>query len=275
MINFDQEKLTSDKPVLVFNYGLVCNVEHWKHQLEYFDKLGFPIVFHDYRFHFKSGSTGTIRDCRFDFMVQDIEELCDHLNLNSVVMLGHSMGVNICLEFAYQLPSRCQALVLISGTVLPPQGIMFETNYMEFISPILQTLLERFPTPFQMIWKTGYQNPLATYLTHKGGFNVEKTPVEFVKTYLQRIGELKPELFFQLLEEMRNHKIINVLEEIKCPCLVMGGDKDSVIPFFLQETLESKLPNSDLYMIKDGSHVPQVDFPDSTNERILAFLDDL
>ena len=55
----------------------------------------------------------------------------------------------------------------------------------------------------------------------------------------------------------------------------MGGDKDSVIPYYLQETLESELPNSELYMIKDGSHVPQVDFPESTNERILVFVQDL
>ena len=71
---------------------------------------------------------------------------------------------------------------------------------------------------------------------------------------------------------MRAHKIVNHLGEIKIPSLVMGGDLDSVIPYFLQQTLYHQLPNAEIYLIKDGSHVPQVDFPESVNERILLWI---
>jgi pimeloyl-ACP methyl ester carboxylesterase len=59
---------------------------------------------------------------------------------------------------------------------------------------------------------------------------------------------------------------------MKIPALVIGGQKDNVIPNHLQRTLASLLPNSETYFFVSGSHVPQADFPDMINERIDLFL---
>ena len=56
---------------------------------------------------------------------------------------------------------------------------------------------------------------------------------------------------------------------------VIGGDKDKVIPNYLQEILQTRLRNSKLYIVKNGSHVPQVDFPKNINERINLFIQSL
>ncbi|MCR9205854.1 MAG: alpha/beta hydrolase, partial [Halobacteriovoraceae bacterium] len=164
-------------------------------------------------------------------------------------------------------------MVLISGTVLPPQDILFNTNWMDIIQPILETLLNKYPKLYKNIWKTGHLNPLATHLVHQGGFNTKKVPKDFIEFYLKKIGELSPEVFFQLLKQMKNHDIISRLEHIHTPALVMGGDKDQVIPNFLQNIISDSLPNARLYIIKDGSHVPQVDFHETVNERILIFVE--
>ena len=71
---------------------------------------------------------------------------------------------------------------------------------------------------------------------------------------------------------MHDHDIINELETIKTPTLVIGGDKDKIIPNYLQQILTKNLPNSKLYIVKDGSHVPQADFPDLINLRIHQFI---
>jgi non-heme chloroperoxidase len=41
----------------------------------------------------------------------------------------------------------------------------------------------------------------------------------------------------------------------------------------MQRTLASLLPNSETYFLKDGSHVPQADYPQMVNERIELFID--
>lgn len=271
--NFDV--IEPNETVLIFNYGLVCNNAHWEKQLPYFEKLGFKILIHDYRFHYGSSSSDDIKDCTFDKMVQDLYQLTQSLNIRSAILLGHSMGVNITLEFALRYPEITKGIVLISGTVLPPHDVMFDSNIMEIATPYIQWFTEKYPTLFEKIWKTSHLNPIARIVIHKGGFNTKKVPEEFVQTYMTRISQLPPDIFLQLFNEMKQHKILQHLESIKCPSLIMGGDKDQVIPNHLQFILSDYLPNSKLYIIKDGSHVPQADFPATVNERIKLFINSI
>ncbi len=266
------ETFNPEKRSIVFNYGLVCNIAHWEKQIPYYHEQGYQIVYHDYRFHFNSDKTDDIDDLSFENISNDMKELLDHIGIDKAFHFGHSMGVNTTLEFAYRYPEYVSGIVLISGTVLPPQDILFDTNFMDLLQPILELLLKKYPKLYKSIWTTGHKNPLATHLVHQGGFNTKMVPKDFVEYYLKKIGELEPEVFFQLLKEMKNHDIVTKLEMIKVPALIMGGDKDQVIPNFLQYILSENIPNSKLYIIKEGSHVPQVDFHKTVNERIDLFL---
>jgi pimeloyl-ACP methyl ester carboxylesterase len=262
-------------PLLVFNYGLVCNFEHWKHQIPFFKELGFPILLHHYRGHFSSSGNDHLGNINFQTLAADLKGLIDHLKTDSLpIMLGHSMGVNVTLEYAKQYPASLSKMILISGTVLPPQDVMFGSNAMDLFLPLISTIKEKFPQIFKQGWETSFLNPILKELVFQGGFNTKKTPREFVEVYLKRIGQLKPELFLQLMKEMHDHDIIAHLEKIKTPGLIISGDKDKIIPHHLQLILKKYLTNSEYYVMKDGSHVPQVDFPDTINERILIFIQD-
>ena len=71
---------------------------------------------------------------------------------------------------------------------------------------------------------------------------------------------------------MNKHDILSYLPHISSETLVIGGDQDKVIPNYLQKLLVKELPNAKLYLVRKGSHVPQVDFPEFINERIDLFL---
>ena len=261
-------------PPLIFNYGLVCSHEHFRHQIEFFDSLGYPIVLHDYRFHYNSDSKASIKHCTLKNICHDLLTLLDELKLNRVILVGHSMGVNISLEFSKMFPQRVQKNILISGTVLPPHDVMFDSNLMDITLPIIINLREKIPQTFNLLWKYSHFNPLIRKIVHMGGFNTQCVPDEFVKIYLKKISELKPELFFKLFDEMGKQNILPYLSKIKVPNLIIGGDKDFVIPNYLQRILSENLPHSELYIVKDGSHVPQWDFPNMINERMLKFVQD-
>jgi non-heme chloroperoxidase len=271
--NFDKENYNPKEPLLVFNYGLVCNNAHWKLQIPYFDELGYQIIIHDYRCHYSSsGAEEGVDDCTFENMCDDLHQLLESFKAREIFLLGHSMGVNVSLEFAKSHPEHLKGIVLISGTVIPPQDVMFDTNIMDILNPYIEKFTTMFPELYKNIWKTSFMNPLARIAVHQGGFNMAKVPQEFIQVYMKRIGELPADIFFKLFKEMHDHDIINHLESIKCPSLVMGGDLDKIIPNYLQNILHKYLENSELYIVKDGSHVPQADFPDSINHRILRFI---
>jgi pimeloyl-ACP methyl ester carboxylesterase len=96
--------------------------------------------------------------------------------------------------------------------------------------------------------------------------------MDFIQHYMKKISELPEDLFLHLLQIMHDHDVIGHLEEIKNPTLIIGGDKDKIIPNYLQRIFTQTLPNSELYIVKDGSHVPQADFPDLINSRIQRFI---
>lgn len=265
--NIDQKK-----PVLVFNYGLVCSNHHWKFQTEYFDRLGYQILIHDYRGHFQSTGSQSVEKITFSQMAQDVAGLCHFLGIHEAIMLGHSMGVNVCLQLAQDFPKLVKGMVLISGTFINVKDVMFDTNLMEFITPIAALGLEKYPDFFKKIWSTGGMNPLVREIIHTTGFNRAKVSKEFIEIYLNRVGQLGAEVFFQLFNEMTKQNIAHSLEKMTMPALVMGGHKDNVIPNHLQRTLASMLPKSETYFMSKGSHVPQADYPDMVNERIDLFI---
>lgn len=258
--------------ILIFNYGLVCSNEHWKHQLSFFDKQNYKILIHDYRYHYQETEPQSYEELTFKNICEDIHLIIEKLKIKKGIFLGHSMGVNIALEYAYLYPEFVQGLILISGTVLSPKNVMFDSNLMEYIEPIFLALNEKFPNLVNAIWKSSHLNPLIQQGILRGGFNPKKVSVEFIKTYLENIGKLGPGLFLQLFTQMHDHSIINHIDKIKTPALIMGGNQDKVIPNHLQRILSSHLENSSLYIVKNGSHVPQVDFPDKINATIERFL---
>ncbi len=270
--NFAWENFDSNEPLIVFNYGLVCNIEHWAHQVEYFDEHGYQILTHDYRAHFNSSGSEDISSVTFKNMAEDLKQILDAVGAKQSIHLGHSMGVNVTLEFARRYSEGMLAQVLVSGTVIPPQDIMFDSNFFDIALPYIQMVADKYPRLYGAIWKTSYMNPILRKVVHDGGFNTKRVPMDFIHLYLKRIGELPPTLFMQLLKEMKEHDVINHLHEIHIPSLIVGGDKDKIIPNYVQDILHSHLPESELYIVKDGSHVPQVDSPNSLNQRIMAFI---
>lgn len=271
--NFPVDFKTKHENVLVFNYGLVCSNHHWKYQLEWFDKQGYKILFHDYRGHFQSSGRDELEKITFKQIAQDTDDLLTHLGLENVYHIGHSMGVNITLELARLYPARIKGMVLISGTTLPVKGVMFDTNLMEYIIPVAEEGLKRYREIFDVVWKTQAMNPMAVKLIHSQGFNEKKVSRDFIEIYMNRLSQLGPDLFMQLFTEMQKHDILGDLGMMNIPSLVIGGDKDNVIPYHLQLLLHQTLHNSELYLVKEGSHVPQVDFPEFINERIKQFID--
>lgn len=270
--NFPREGLDPTRPVLVLIYGLLCSNNHFKYQIPFFEEKGYQILIHDYRFHYASSQEGDIETCNFANITKDLHELLADLNIKNSIFVGHSMGVNISLEHARRYPEDMQGQVLISGTVVPPQDIMFDSNMVDILTPHLKSFTEKHPILFKNFWKNSFKNPIAQYMIFDGGFNKKQVEMEFIQLYMKKISELPEILFFHLLKIMHDHDVINYLESITTPTLVIGGDKDKIIPNYLQRILTTHLPVSELYIVKDGSHVPQADFPELINLRLLRFV---
>lgn len=88
---------------LVFVHGWCINKEYWKAQQDYFDKR-FKVVAIDMGGHGESGhnrNSWTVND-----FANDVAAVIDSLQLQKVILIGHSMGGEVTLETALKMPGK-------------------------------------------------------------------------------------------------------------------------------------------------------------------------
>ena len=107
-------------PTLAFVHGFGCSHEDWLPQINEL-KNRFETVTWDLRGH---GMTpGQPQECSIENFGGDVAALLSVLDINKVVLIGHSMGCRVVLEAARLLssserPERIAGLVLIDGSRL-------------------------------------------------------------------------------------------------------------------------------------------------------------
>lgn len=271
---FKSANLFRDKKTIVFNYGLACSHYHFEHQINFL-KGQYNIIAHDYRGHYKSSSEENYSDLTFQNICLDLNFILEKEKIDQVILIGHSMGVNASLEFSKRFKNKVLGQVLISGTVQPVFGTMFNSNIIEYVGPFLKSIFKKFPNAVKGFWGHTKHNPLIRTIIHRGGFNFQNVSEEFISLYLSKIDELGPDIFMQMLEQMNEHDIIGHINSMNTKTLIIGGDCDKVIPNYNQRIIQNSIKGSELFIVKNGSHVPQVDFPNFINQRIKIFLEDL
>ncbi len=62
------------------------------------------------------------------------------------------------------------------------------------------------------------------------------------------------------------------LGDITAPTLVVSGDRDSVVPHELKESLFIGIPNAKKVIVNDSGHATPIDSPDIFNDVLVKFL---
>ena len=99
-------------PALVFIHGWMCDQTFWAAQVEEFSQTN-TVIMIDLPGH---GMSGTDRD---DWPLLafggDVQKVVEHLDLDEVVLIGHSMGGSTALEAARLMPDRVIGVVAVDS----------------------------------------------------------------------------------------------------------------------------------------------------------------
>ena len=97
-------------PTLVLVHGWSCDRGYWKEQIEYLAPQ-YQLVLIDLAGHGASGAGR--KDYTMASFGADVAAVVDRLALERVVLVGHSMGGDVIVEAAKQLPGRVVGLVWV------------------------------------------------------------------------------------------------------------------------------------------------------------------
>jgi 3-oxoadipate enol-lactonase len=67
--------------------------------------------------------------------------------------------------------------------------------------------------------------------------------------------------------------LLDRLQEIRCPVLIMVGDQDHGTPPEMARAIHANLPGSELLVIEQAAHLSNVEQPEVFNRALGAFLD--
>lgn len=260
---------------LIFCYGLVCRIEHWRHQLKHFLKR-YCLVTLDYRGHHRSALPDNDRHLTLEWCAFDIQDLMNHLGLSEAVCLGHSMGVPVAATLASLEPGRVKGSVLICGSMNNPFQQMFHSNRMDTIYRLSSQLYELAPDAMSSIWRRlTIKNRWNYLVTSRFGFNASLAAEQDVLSYMEGVHQTAFGVFQALLSDYVNLDGESLLKSVHCPILLVAGEEDCITPMDVQKKMASWAINGLLVTIPQGSHNAHTEIAHLVNKEIDLFLERL
>lgn len=257
---------------LVFCYGIACSSLHWTYQIDYFRK-NYRCIWVDYRGHRHTPLPANLNTLTIDACVRDLKSVLDFLEIPQATFLGHSMGVNVVLEFAKQHPQVVQSLVLACGTAKRPLDTLLGGSYLLPAFEALSWLQKERPSWVQSFWK--FQNmafPIVREILGTLGFNTAYCHPQDIETYTRQIISLPPAVLTRMMEDYQDLDATPWLHEIQQNTLIISGDEDKITPPDTQALMAQLMPNAELASVHRGSHCVTLDQPDLVNLMIEKFL---
>ena len=260
-------------PIICCN-GLGVSTFFWSYFESYF-RFKHQVVTWDYRGHGQSGLNGEPKNYSLDALVRDCEVLMDHLHIKKAIFIGHSLGVQVSLEFYRRNPHRVLGLATCFGTYGHPMDTFYNTALSKYLFDLVYWFGVNFPTPGKVVSRLLLKNPFTFYLG--GFFKVMHTGMmsrEDSERYIDHVLSVDPIFFLNLLRSAQQHTVEDILKKIKVPTLIVAAEHDRFTPLLLSKKMNRLIPNSELHVIQNGTHAAIVEQPDLMNLRIEKFIEE-
>jgi pimeloyl-ACP methyl ester carboxylesterase len=244
-------ELDPKKPAMVFIHGAGLDHSLFALQSRYFGYHGWNVLALDLPGHGRSeGPAIPSVEAMADWLFKVLESQ----KINSVSLVGHSMGSLISLEAAARKPDRVERIALI-GTAFP----------MKVGEAFLEAARRNDSTAFDMetIWGHAAQVPL-------GG-----NPNPGMWMYgdaLARLARLAPGVLYNDLKACNDYAGgLESASRVTCPALMILGARDVMTPARNAEALTKAIKNATRKIIEPSGHTLMAEAPDATLDALIEF----
>lgn len=253
--------LSDTKPTLLFMHGYALCSPIWSHQ---FDELRdkYDLVAMDLRGHGASGLGD--EELTLEVLANDIHDVIAALNLNKVLLIGHSTGGVASMSYLTQYPQHSldhvQGLCLVSTLAHPPyhhiENITEALAKFSFTGKAFHALSD--------VPLIGF--PMARFALGK---KASHAVAEFVRRCVISTDKEVCSRYLQVLADFNYSK---ALEAFTGPSMVIVGTSDPVTPLRDADRVARALGTKEI-VIEDVGHAPMLESPEEFNSALSEFLD--
>ena len=238
-INYSYKKVS--KKCLVFLHGLGVDLTHWGKEARFFQKNGFSTLSIDLRGHGLSGRPEKLSSYKLSAFARDVHAVLERERVKDFVLIGHSFGGVVLLQFHKRYPRLAKAYILVDSTYKSPHQVEFLNDH-PYMVHFVNHLLE-------------HENLRKSHFSHIDFRKFIGTGDWDLKGFLTDIYHTSLRSWLFTLEHMAKFNGLNVLQAIKQPVLVIEGTKDTIFDLKIAKKMHRLIKGSKLDLIKDADHV--------------------
>lgn len=246
-------ELSGQGKTIVLIHGFSDNLKMWYNQVPVLAG-SYRVLTYDVR---GFGRTGVGEaPLTMDLFAADLYALLDALGIASACVLGYSMGGRIGMQLALNHPE------MVKGLVFANSGVGAERT------PEVE---ERFKMMMDVL--QGGDNAFISEMMATGSFSPgfrEKDPATFER-YRQIKLENDPAPYASIMMAMiQGMPSLSDLEGLRCPVLVIAGEKDGFMDVSVARGMMKHLGNARLLILPTG-HAAALEVPETFNNAVLEF----
>ena len=262
--------------------GLGCDGYVWKYMEAHFGHKH-PMIHLHYRGHGKSDVPTDLSSVSIEKSVKDLQGILTQLGLEQALFCGHSMGVQIALEYLRVEPKHVAGLLLLCGSYEfpihtwhaaedPSFPIPLSNRIMQKAFPYISNSMIHFSKFLTPAWKRLMATDLSFLIASRLELNSKRVKKEDFMPYLQHLSQMDMRVFGQMAKSVAAHSAANLLDSIETPTLVVAGGRDTFTPAWLSQQMHWHIRGSEYLFISDGSHTTPIEHPKLLNLRVEKFL---
>jgi pimeloyl-ACP methyl ester carboxylesterase len=206
----------------------------------------------------------------FHEMALNTRRILQHLNIQKVMIVGHSMGGMLAARFATQYPDLTERVVIYNPIGLTdarydrPWSTVDEAAYKRSLDATYQSIrasLFRYVSHNPSAWNAEFEK--FTRIRYAWTLSADWPKYAMVQALLGQITYLDP--------------VVYDWAHIKAPTLAFGGAEDSLAGPIFKERMKfiaDSIPNGNgkLLLLPGLGHVPHLEAPEKTYPPLIAFL---
>ena len=258
-------------PTLVCCDGIGCDGFAWKYIVRDFAPTHRIVRWH-YRGHGRSGIPEDRSHVGFDDTCGDLHAVLRATGTRQAVFLGHSMGVQVALEYHRRHPEQVLGLVLICGSHGLPLDTFHDSKALKIIFPAWLAAAEKWPQAMEFIWQLAAGGEFAYQLATHLEVNGRLVHREDFTPYFRHLSSMDPRLFLGMLKHASEHTAFDHLPRIEVPVLIVAGTDDTFTPYWLSEEMQDRIPGAEMLTVPGGTHVAPIEQPELIALRLEKFL---
>jgi pimeloyl-ACP methyl ester carboxylesterase len=237
-----RKSLIEGREVVLFVHGAGGGQYTWSYQKGFFEKSFNPVII-ELPGHGRSGGGGEEEIGRY---AEHVYAFMKTLGLSKVFLVGHSMGGAITQTVALKYPEGIKGIILV-GT----------GARLRVLPLILDGIKRDFEATIREIVQFSYSR---------------KAPGELIERGVSDLMRCRPEVLLGDFLACDRFDLMNEVERIKVPTLVLCGDEDELTPIKYSQFLFQRIKGSRLEILPNAGHMVMMEAAEAFNRIIGEFV---